>query len=751
MTDHAVYALRWAALAGAIASASRAARPIYYEAYPAPSGVSQIWRCDEDGANEVQLFDDANSRHRPAVSPDGTELAYILWEGATSWVCVAQSDGGGERRLASSTTVYGFRSVNWHPDGSQLVFVEGTYNGSIGEATSRDGYLWSCNSDGGEKTLLLPGDIDFDKHYAAYSPGGSTICIGRNETGWYAWPQNLFLCDADGSNLRKITFHPNGEANKVFTCRFSPDGTRLVYQRGWGSYGSSIWIVNADGSGDTLLVDTADAEEEPTFTWDGTHILYQSYLDGRWQLMSVHPDGSGAAPLAQSATLHRRSPAQQQPAAAPGRIRCVIEPPRAAAEGAQWRLVETQDMDWHESGETSDWLNPADGPFMVDFLYLSGWDPPENFYGLLPGPGQTLTITGVYRSADMILVPGGTFQMGSADGAVGHEVTLGDFQIDSREVTVGEYQLFCQDTGTPMPAPPSWGWTDTNLPMVNVTWNEAAAYAAWSGKRLPTEAEYEKAMRTGAPDGLYPWGDAISPQDANFGNHIGRPTMAGTYPPTMEPDLYDIAGNVWEWCYDWHQNVLAGPVTNPVGPAAGTHKVMRGGSWVSTEQRLRCTPRFFLGANEGYADVGFRCAANVEPPYGNYPHQQLGASGGLPKWWVMRYFGTEFGGPAGGFDPGADHDGDTLPTGAEFFTGTSPTDGQSVLAVTGVEPAGAGGRVAIRWSSQAGKRYRIEQADDLNQGFSILADGLGASPPTNIFLYDSRSAGPGFYRVRTVE
>jgi hypothetical protein len=211
----------------------------------------------------------------------------------------------------------------------------------------------------------------------------------------------------------------------------------------------------------------------------------------------------------------------------------------------------------------------------------------------------------------MVLVSGGTFSMGLQGGSAGRDVTVGDFYLDTREVTVGDYRAFCTASGRPMPPAPPWGWADTNLPVVNVSWTDADAFAAWAGKRLPTEAEYEYAMRAGNFGAAYPWGDAIDPSLANYGLNVGRPTAAGTYPITGAGVL-DIAGNVWEWCADWYRSMLTGPVTNPVGPAFGTHRVIRGGSWANPPERLRCAPRYALEPDVRWVDVGFRCARTAK-------------------------------------------------------------------------------------------------------------------------------------------
>ncbi|MBM3239959.1 formylglycine-generating enzyme family protein [Candidatus Poribacteria bacterium] len=156
--------------------------------------------------------------------------------------------------------------------------------------------------------------------------------------------------------------------------------------------------------------------------------------------------------------------------------------------------------------------------------------------------------------AEMALIPAGEFQMGdnfnegNADELPVHTVYLDAFYIDKYEVTNALYEEFIKATGHRTPT----YWTNHSFnqpdqPVVGVTWDDAVAYAKWAGKRLPTEAEWEKAARGGLVGKRYPWGDDISDNDANnYGNKIGITTPVGKYPPNGY-GLYDVAGNIWEW------------------------------------------------------------------------------------------------------------------------------------------------------------------------------------------------------------
>ena len=211
-----------------------------------------------------------------------------------------------------------------------------------------------------------------------------------------------------------------------------------------------------------------------------------------------------------------------------------------------------------------------------------------------------------------VLIPAGDFLMGdSRDRAnIVHKVQLDAYWIDRYEVTNGQYRLFLEATGHPEPQ----YWEDERYngpdqPVVGVTWEAAHAYCDWVDKRLPTEAEWEKAAR-GESSRLYPWGDTYSPEYANTkeSNH-SRSMPGGNYPMGVSPyGLYDMAGNVWEWCSDGYAKgyYKVSPTRNPTGPEDGKERVIRGGSW-STSQ-VDMAHRRGLKATRTYPSLGFRCA-----------------------------------------------------------------------------------------------------------------------------------------------
>jgi serine/threonine-protein kinase len=220
---------------------------------------------------------------------------------------------------------------------------------------------------------------------------------------------------------------------------------------------------------------------------------------------------------------------------------------------------------------------------------------------------------------EMILVPEGPFKM----GAQKREIHLDAFYLDRRPVTNRQFQRFLEVTGY---APTDEGskrllshWRKGQIPpgleehpVVYVSWRDAVAYATWAGKRLPTEAEWEKAAR-GVDGRKYPWG-AMEPTVAvaNFGKRTKGTTAVSAHPEGASPyGIEDLAGNVWEWCEDVDDPTFyaSGPARNPrlVSPPDGP-RVMRGGAWMYSAGSLRTTARTAFEMNARFASGGFRCA-----------------------------------------------------------------------------------------------------------------------------------------------
>lgn len=219
-------------------------------------------------------------------------------------------------------------------------------------------------------------------------------------------------------------------------------------------------------------------------------------------------------------------------------------------------------------------------------------------------------------------VPAGRFLMGCVPGDRNcrgnehhrHEVELSrGFELTATEVTIGQFDAFARSAGGRTPRQPLWNDTPRH-PVVNVTWQEAAAMCGWLGGRLPTEAEWERAARGGEDGRIFWWGDTFDRRSVNAGGSGAgdrwRTTApVGSFPPNAY-GLYDMAGNVWEWTADWYaRQYPKRPALDPAGPRSGTHRVIRGGSWDSSAARVRTSSRYGLPAGARYnLYVGFRCA-----------------------------------------------------------------------------------------------------------------------------------------------
>lgn len=226
--------------------------------------------------------------------------------------------------------------------------------------------------------------------------------------------------------------------------------------------------------------------------------------------------------------------------------------------------------------------------------------------------------------AGMVLVPAGEFFMGSDEGAASekpvHVVYLEAYYIDVYEVTNAQYRQFEEATGYR-----SEGyWKNEyrpgreDYPVVNVTWNDANAYARWAGKRLPTEAEWEKAARgAGANKLTWPWGKVFTIRHANsMEESIGHPLPVGSFELGKSPyQLFDMSGNVAEWCADWFDQdaYKKSATSNPKGPGSGKERVVRGGSFIHDKGMVRATARLGMSPKSFLSNVGFRCARSALP------------------------------------------------------------------------------------------------------------------------------------------
>lgn len=225
----------------------------------------------------------------------------------------------------------------------------------------------------------------------------------------------------------------------------------------------------------------------------------------------------------------------------------------------------------------------------------------------------------------MVKIPSGEFLMGKDSGmdldySPAHKVKVKTFLMDKHEVTNAQYLEFCNATGHKLPE--FWntdifrcGENFPTHPVVGINWVDANKYAAWAGKRLPSEAEWEYAARGGLVEKSYPngnsWNKARAIQNGENWKNLTEPVKG--YKPNGY-GLYDMGGNVWEWVIDYYSTgyYKINETENPKGPKSGSHRVVRGGSWHSGAMCKKVFYRKGLPASWCDFAVGFRCVKDID-------------------------------------------------------------------------------------------------------------------------------------------
>ncbi|MBM3150586.1 MAG: hypothetical protein FJZ96_00030 [Chloroflexi bacterium] len=569
-----------------------------------------------------------------AWSPDGSLLAGALADG-TILVWEASS---GEQGLSIDAS-YSLSSVAWSPDGRYLAagYLDG--NGSLYDAASGErihmlfsqdtGYAsaaaWSPNggslalggygvalfnpANGGavrtleryESTLYGTSDWATQTYGLAFSPGGSLLAVTSRDN-------KVRMIDiwnpSSGAFLDDVRSLKNGSCETVDDLAWSPDGGTLAASLGSGTISllsTSTWTV-------TVKIDaTKDCINGLAWSPDSAILAGAVYFDGVhfWNAYS------GDELLEMETNL--------------GIINALEWSPDGDLLAASW-----------EDGVVTLW----DVTNVAQLLVVPT---PTATTARTPTPPPPVAAGSVMWSTldqrPLVYVPGGTFLMGAAatdpdadpDEHPRHEVLLDAFWIDQYEVTHEAYTL-CVEAGACNPPAEAddngflyeYAAEIRDGPVVNVTWSDAQAYCAWAGRRLPSEAEWEKAARGG--DGrIYPWGDdpdafhkawycegcIYDPDHPDVLDDFSRPAAVGSFPDGASPyGALDMAGNVWEWVADWYSKTTYSQpaLVNPPGPANGSYRVMRGGGWTSPAIDLRLTYRQAYVPFSAWIDVGFRCA-----------------------------------------------------------------------------------------------------------------------------------------------
>ena len=259
------------------------------------------------------------------------------------------------------------------------------------------------------------------------------------------------------------------------------------------------------------------------------------------------------------------------------------------------------------------------------------------------GAGRGKVWKDPYLGMEFVWVEGGCYEMGDtfgdgqSDEKPVHTVCVDGFWMGKYEVTFAQYDRFCEETG--MSKPSDSGWGRGKRPVINVSWHDAKAFAAWLSRktgrtfRLPTEAEWEYAARSRGRKVKYAWGNGDpymkGRKAANIADESAKrqysdwpiwegyddgyvyTSPVGSFAPN-DLGLYDMSGNVWEWCEDIYSKKAYRYHSrkNPIYTGSGSDRVLRGGSWCDLPRRVRCAYRFCSTPVFGYNDLGFRLASD---------------------------------------------------------------------------------------------------------------------------------------------
>ncbi len=366
----------------------------------------------------------------------------------------------------------------------------------------------------------------------------------------------------------------------------SPDGEFVFGVRPGG-----VFLLIATGGGDTLAPDTVVVDATRGAS---NHTLSLSYPPP--DVAVVTPVGGSAVTGIVDVVAHVGGGVEAVEYWAGNEQVCTDGNVEAGSSHCEWRT-------WRH----------VDGPCVLTAKALGT-------HGEVATDSVRVVIDNAPSWVGMSFLPAGRFLQGkegvdAPDNARARSVYLSSYYADQFEVTNGLYRQYIEEEG----APPPRYWMDPTLnepalPVVGVGWEQARGFCAWAGKRLPTEAEWERAAKgTEALD--YPWGNAEpTPELANYGENVGRPVVGDRYPPSR--GLHNMAGNVSEWVADLYDPdyYLTGSDTEPGGPTNVTGDavhVIRGGSWKSEWrwlQTFRRRPATVDEARQGNDQIGFRCA-----------------------------------------------------------------------------------------------------------------------------------------------
>ena len=588
--------------------------------YSNRDGNNEIYVMNSDGSNQIRITNNSSNDTTPTYSPDGSKIAFSSYRDGNWEIYTMDSDGSNQLRLTNETTHDEWPS--WSPDGSKILFT-----------SKRDGNyeVYVMNSDGTNQTRLT--NNSSAEFWPEWSPDGTKIAFCTNRDG----NEEIYVMNSDGSNQINLT---NNSSTDV-RSKWSPDGSKIVYNSFRdGNY--EIYVMNADGSNQTRLTNNSTADECNSWSPDGSQIAFGSLRDGDWEIFSMNADGSNQIQITNNSSIDSWPVWSWAPTV-------TLTSPNG---GESWTANTSKNITWEFNGIDNVKLEYSTNSGGNWIEILASIPASTGSYALTvpnePSPNCLIRITDTSDDSitdisnttftifsyvpTIVSIPEGSFQMGStvfANEQPVHTVTLSSFDIGMYEITQGQYEAITGNN-------PSHYNGDDTMPVEMISWHNAVEFCnllstdqdlepcynltTWTcdfsknGYRLPTEAEWEYACRAETTTHYYNGDNESDLADVGWYNvNSGSTTNPVGQLEANAWGLYDMHGNVGEYCNDWFDSVYYSysPEMNPVGPKSGTTRTGRGGSWAESATDLRSANRNNPNPSTGYSTWGFRVVRGI--------------------------------------------------------------------------------------------------------------------------------------------